>query len=84
MEFHLRHAHKVVFHLVDCASKSATLRFLRLKEHLITLMELPEWATKVPTKLRSGDWDLIAKVLDVLKVCDSRTLFELELGGNLL
>ena len=74
MEFHLCHALKVVFHLVDCASRSATHRFLRLKEHLITLMELPEWTTKVPNKLRSGDWDLMAKVLDVLKVRDSKNL----------
>ena len=44
---------------------------MALKEPMITLLAKDEWAAKIQAKFSRGDWDLMAKVVNVLKVCQA-------------
>ena len=41
---------------------------MKLRDALIPLMGMPEWSNKLKAKFRHSDWDLMAKVIQVLQV----------------
>lgn len=44
-------------------------RALKLKEPLLKVLEMEEWASKVQFNMRETDWDTVEKVVSVLQVC---------------